>query len=59
MTYEVSWEVSETAERRESATGYNDMEERGTYIVKRMLMSKSQLHPVMKAAAAGGNKIAT
>ena len=29
------------------------------YIVKQMLMSKSQLHPVMKAAAAGGNKIAT
>jgi hypothetical protein len=24
-----------------------------------MLMSKSQLHPVMNAAAAGGNKMAT
>lgn len=29
------------------------------YIVKQMLMSKSQLHPVMNPAAAGGNKIAT
>jgi len=30
-----------------------------TYIVRQMLMSKSQLHPVTIAAAAGGNKMAT
>jgi hypothetical protein len=30
-----------------------------TYIVKQMLMSRSQLQPVMNPAAAGGNKIAT
>lgn len=30
-----------------------------TYIVRQILMSKSQLHPVTIAAAAGGNKIAT
>jgi len=30
-----------------------------TYIVRQMLMSKSQLHPVTIAAAAGGSKIAT
>lgn len=32
---------------------------RGTYAVKHMLMRRSQLHPVMKAAAAGGNRMAT
>ena len=30
-----------------------------THIVNRMLMSKSQLHPVMNKTAAGGSRIAT
>jgi hypothetical protein len=32
---------------------------KATYIVRAMLMSRSQLHPVMIPAAAGGNRIAT
>ena len=30
-----------------------------TYIVNKILMRRSQLQPVMKAAAAGGKRIAT
>lgn len=32
---------------------------RDAHMVKQILMSKSQLHPVMNAAAAGGKMIAT
>ena len=46
------------AERRQSLDKENN-EISPVYIVKRMLMSKSQLQPVMKAAAAGGKMIAT
>jgi hypothetical protein len=35
------------------------IETAATHIVKQILMSRSQLHPVMNPAAAGGNRIAT
>ena len=46
------------AERRQSSDKENN-EISPVYIVKRMLIRRSQLHPVMNAAAAGGNRIAT
>ena len=32
---------------------------KGTHMVRQMLMSRSQLQPVMNAAAAGGKRMAT
>lgn len=36
-----------------------DEKDKTTHQVRRMLIRRSQLHPAMKAAAAGGNRIAT
>ena len=57
-TYDVAWDVSEAVESSQPC-GQEENGEQRTYTVKRMLMKRSQLHPAMYAAAAGGKIIAT
>ena len=54
----MTWQVSQTADKQHQyrIQLYNKP---CAYIVKHMLMSRSQLQPVMNAAAAGGNRMAT
>ena len=54
--HNMSRNISKTRDTASAILKYNVFK---TYIVKRMLIRRSQLHPVMKAAAAGGKIIAT
>ena len=54
----MAWDVSEAVESSQPC-GQEENGEQRTYTVKRMLMKRSQLHPAMYAAAAGGKIIAT
>ena len=58
VTYNVARNVTKAVESLiSSCTNYQQSKK--AYMVNKILMSKSQLHPVMKAAAAGGKRIAT
>jgi hypothetical protein len=52
-------DIPKTVERRVSSSSIRAMRVISAHHVKQMLINRSQLQPVMKPAAAGGNKIAT
>ena len=58
-TYDVSWEITEAIVHEAISTLVTMNLVEDAYIVRRMLMSRSQLQPAIKATAAGGKTMAT
>ena len=56
-TYKVARKIAQTREHDERSPWSKRI--KPAHIVKRMLIKRSQLQPVRKAAAAGGKRIAT